>query len=118
MTTLSNSKPKARKEHQCNYCSGIIKKNEVYENQTNVYEGDMYTWKSHLKCSEITSHFNMHDEYSEGLTEDAFRDYITEAYKCYFIQNDLAYYESKEFKYPDFLEQLDFVIKNKEKIKL
>jgi len=90
----------ARKEHKCNFCGGVIPIAEKYSHQTNVYDGDIYEWKSHLKCNEIASRLSMYDECDEGLTGEDFREHITEAY--YKLKPD------DEF-IPEFNIRLDFV---------
>ncbi|MDB0600304.1 hypothetical protein PL373_13270 [Tenacibaculum maritimum] len=81
METLTNTTPKARKEHQCNFCGGIIEKGEVYQSQTNVYEGDIYTWKSHTTCQQIVRELNMFEEADDnGVCDGMFSEYINETY--------------------------------------
>ena len=113
METLSNTTPKAIKEHQCNYCGEKINKGEKYNSQTNVYDGDIYTWKSHKNCTDIASELRMHDECDEGVTGEDFRESIQYAYQDIMINTDIDYYESKEFKYPTFVEQLKVVCDTK-----
>lgn len=47
MNVLKNTTPTARKEHKCDFCSGVISIGEKYDRQTNVYDGRVY--KSDLK---------------------------------------------------------------------
>lgn len=75
MITLRTNKPKARKKHVCNFCFGIIKKGEVYANQVNVHDNELYHWKSHKKCSLIANKLNMYDDV-EGLDADSFQEFI------------------------------------------
>jgi len=107
--TIRRSEVTARKPHTCSYCHGIINKGEKYGSSTNVYDGDMYTWKSHGKCSDIASKLKMFDNEDEGLTDEAFMEYIHMEYGQLQIKANRFYYESKGFKYPAFSEQLDFV---------
>lgn len=109
MQTLRESKPKARKEHKCDFCCEKIKKGEVYNSQTNVYDGDIYVWKTHKKCSEIAAELRMYDNCDEGVGQSEFWDYITEEYQDLMIKTNLKKYESKGFKIPSFLNQLNFV---------
>ena len=112
METLSYAKPvKAKKEHRCNYCIYLISKGEVYEKSTHKYYGEVYTWKSHLKCSNIASKLKMFDHADEGVTSENFHETIQYQYQDLMIKHHLELYESKDFKYPKFNEQLDFVIK-------
>jgi len=80
MESLKTSKPKARKKHTCNFCHETINSGEVYDNQTNIYDGELYTWKSHLKCSEISQKLKMYENCDEGVTDNDFYDYINEAF--------------------------------------
>jgi len=108
-TILEPTKTKANKQHQCNYCLGVIEKGESYERSVHIYD-DLYTWKSHLKCSDIASKLKMFDYADEGVTHDYFYESIIEEYRQIMIKTNLELYESKEFKYPTFHEQLEFVI--------
>lgn len=76
MIDVINSKtPIARKQHRCDYCGGTIEKGEKYQNDTIVYDGDVYTWKSHLHCMALTS--EMWDyKTDEGLSDDDFQRWI------------------------------------------
>jgi ribosomal protein L24E len=68
---------KAIKEHLCDYCGGEIKKGEKYNYQNNKYDGRLYTWKSHVKCEKLASHYNMFDDCGDyGLSGDDFQEYI------------------------------------------
>jgi hypothetical protein len=71
---------KAKKEHTCNYCGIEIMAGEMYEDQTNVYDGKLYHWKSHLTCNELVDKLKMFKDcwYSEGLTADDFCTYVDE----------------------------------------
>jgi hypothetical protein len=71
METLSYKEVKARKEHQCNFCKGTIKKNEVYNNSSYADAGECWTWKSHLSCMKLTRLLDMEDD-GEGITHDCF----------------------------------------------
>lgn len=52
---------KARKEHRCDECGGIIAKGETYSTATYKYD-DVYTWKQHLRCSEFQKKHGHHFE--------------------------------------------------------
>lgn len=76
MIDVINSKtPIARKQHRCDYCSGIIEKGEKYQNDTIVFDGSIYTWKSHLHCMHLTSEMHGY-ETDEGLNPDDFQRWI------------------------------------------
>lgn len=108
MDTLSRLKPKATREHKCDWCNGIINKGEIYEKTNFKYEG-VFTWKNHIKCSEIAGKLNMFDNCDEGLSSDDFKEYINIEFCEIWRKKDIEFYESKDFKIPSFLEQLDFV---------
>lgn len=78
MITLKTKIVKARKNHTCNLCGGIIDKEEKYNCQTNVHDGRIYDFKTHVHCSELASEYNMYDDCDEGLTEDDFIEYMDE----------------------------------------
>lgn len=72
---------KSRKEHVCDFCTGIIKIKTDYERQTNVYDDEIYKWKAHLHCSFLANHYEMYkycDDY--GLTTEDFDEYINEIF--------------------------------------
>lgn len=79
---------KARKNHKCSECHTIIKKNEYYERMRSLYDGDWYTYKHCMKCSEafaIAEQAGMCPLY-EGLMEcisEVFCD-IDDKYQEYF----------------------------------
>lgn len=79
MQILSESTPKARKEHTCNYCSGIIEKGEKYNSASMLYDG-FYVWKSHITCQELSGLLNMDDGLDDGVTQDYFMETIMDEY--------------------------------------
>lgn len=70
----------AKKEHVCDYCGLKIEVGEKYKDQTNVYDGRLYHWKSHLSCQELTKALKMFDDcwYDEGLTAENFHEHVRE----------------------------------------
>lgn len=98
METISTKKQKARKEHKCSFCIGIIKISETYTAQFNKQDGDVYIWKSHIHCEEIASKLNMYDWCDYGLDSDTFQEYINQEFMKY-----------EEEKYPSFEERLKYV---------
>ena len=77
LETLSDSKPRAKKEHRCDWCGGIIKKGEIYHKSNLKCYGELYSWKNHVKCSWICSQLNMSHE-GNGITDEDFMDYVYE----------------------------------------
>ena len=105
MISLQFTRPKARKDHVCNFCHGIIPRGEKYERQANIYDNKVYTWKAHFRCLEITSKLKMFDYCDEGVTQDDFYETINETYAN--INKELT--ENPEFEYPKFPGRLDSV---------
>jgi hypothetical protein len=71
---------KAKKNHTCDYCGIEIIAGEKYEDQTNVYDRELYHWKSHLTCKELVDKLEMFKDcwYDEGLTSEYFREHVDE----------------------------------------
>lgn len=108
METISSTKPKAKKQHTCNWCGGIIEVGDVYERQFLKDDG-VYVWKNHTKCSDIAWKLKMFDFCDEGVTEDDFCEFIQEEFNNLHRDKDELFYESEDFVIPPFLEQLDYV---------
>lgn len=51
-TLLSESFPKARKEHRCIWCGQTIQIGEKYRREKSVYDGEFQDHKWHLECNE------------------------------------------------------------------
>ena len=76
LETLEDTYPKARKNHICNFCAGLIPRGDKYHYQVIVNDGDIYTWKSHLHCDEIANVMDMYDfAYDDGLDAYSFQQY-------------------------------------------
>ena len=112
MDLISFKKHKAKKQHICDWCEQPIAIGELYEREFLKFNGNVYTWKAHIKCREITSTLNMFDgPCDEGLTAESFQEYIRDEYTILTQE----FREDSEFTYPKFSEQLDFVINHYEK---
>lgn len=78
MTILHCKIAKAKKEHRCDLCGGVIKIGEEYEDSAFLYEGSFATSKAHCHCSWvqhfICDTFDEHDEMTMGELEDMFDD--------------------------------------------
>lgn len=72
--TLERKERKARKEHHCDFCSGIIQNGDVYDWSKHVYEGVLYEWKSHKKCSFLCGKLFDYADPDEGMDEETFRE--------------------------------------------
>lgn len=69
--------PKARKEHVCDLCGGIIGKGEVYHRYSGKYDGEMFDDKYHLVCQNIISAYcekTGDNEYDNDYICDWLRD--------------------------------------------
>lgn len=81
MENISRGTRKAIKIHTCDYCNGEIKIGETYNYQFNKANGEIYTWKSHMKCEDVASYYRMHDEcWDEGLDSESFKEHISNAF--------------------------------------
>ncbi len=105
---LKLNKQKSRKVHQCDWCYQPIPKDTVYENSSNVNDGRVFTWKNHIYCGEITHKLKMFDCCDgDGLSADSFQEYIKNEYQN--LMGDKL--DDKNFVYPKFADQLQFVLK-------
>lgn len=96
---LSTAYPKAKKDHKCSFCFGIIHSGEEYIKESFVFDGDFYVWKTHIRCADIASELDMYEEcYDEGVTAEDFQEII----RC-------RYYDLKKNNDAPFDEQLDYV---------
>ena len=88
MEILQQTKPKAIKDHKCDWCSGIISKGQNYHYSTQVHDGDIYSWKSHEKCMKLAHTLKMFDECGgDGVSESDFYEIIYEAF-CDILGDD------------------------------
>ena len=71
---------KARKEHACDYCGGLIVKGEDYDNSFVVDEGVGWTWKSHIHCNELIGLFEMNHG-GDGVAQSEFCDWLDDYYR-------------------------------------
>ena len=79
---LKETNPVAKKDHVCQFCGGVIKEGERYNRTTISYDGDVYDWKSHLHCLELTANLDMKRFCEDcGLTEEGFESAISD-YIC------------------------------------
>ncbi len=76
--TLGRAKRKARKEHRCCYCDGIIKKGEIYNWSRHIYDGDIYDWKVHEKCDFIAGELWIYIDPDEVMDADCFFEGCTD----------------------------------------
>lgn len=54
-TVLKSARPTARKPHWCDLCGTRIEPGEIYDRQTNAYDGRVYDWLTCLPCLPVFS---------------------------------------------------------------
>ena len=128
--TISQKIVKARKEHKCSWCHGIIEAGEEYENYTfKSPDHGIYVRKNHKRCRELADGLDMWMHGWDGLGDDEFAECIQE----YLQENnwfrddvDMSVEGSlyKDEKFEDWLDGQDWgsetlkayeIFKNKEK---
>lgn len=50
---LSNRKPVARKQHECDVCGAVIKPRERYHLTAGIWDDGFYTWKACGPCADL-----------------------------------------------------------------
>ena len=77
---ISSTRPKARKRHRCEFCTGLIQPGEHYQRKTDVTDGRVSTLKVCEPCDDMTWEVWMYFEmgYDEGVSTDDFRDWAIE----------------------------------------
>ena len=65
MDFYNKTKPKARKDHVCEYCGQTIHKGEIYSYETGKYDGDMFVRKLCLVCENILKEYCEQEGYGE-----------------------------------------------------
>ena len=74
LEVLSQSKPKARKDHGCSMCGKLIPKGQIYQSEALSFNGSAYTYKSCWRCvlhALVLS--TTGEDYSEGITRNEVR---------------------------------------------
>lgn len=111
MTTLDIKRRIAKKQHKCNFCNGTIEVGEKYKWIKNVFDGEIYEWKSHTSCDKLVSVLGMYDRCDDEVTEEDFRESIQDEYQLIMPTQYKEEFEAEGFSYPPFSEQLAFVKK-------
>lgn len=57
MEFYSQSTPRARKEHMCGFCGGVIRAGERYSYESGKFDGEMFVRKLCLPCKNILNAF-------------------------------------------------------------
>ena len=77
MEIISETTLTARKEHRCDLRNRIIHKGQKYRRQfIRDYSGEVWSFKGHEECCELTSIIDFSDYY-EGVDNYAFEEAIT-----------------------------------------
>lgn len=113
METIQPSKKQvSKKDHQCGWCELPIYKGVQYERAVFKYDGFVYAWKNHILCGEIASKLEMFSYADEGVSAEFFKESIQNEYMNIMSTNHNEEYESKDFRFPSFKEQLFKVLKH------
>ena len=96
---LSESIPKARKDHKCMCCYTIIKVGEEYVREAYVYDNRVYTWKMCADCALIISdvHYWCGDN-DWGVGPEEFLEWGIENHE---LPEAAAYLERIGYEYPE-----------------
>ena len=88
VTVIATNTPRARKPHCCEVCTHAIAKGETYHQQVCVYDGRVYSWRTHTHCAalaaaawtagyrEHTERMQSGDDVIEWLRDDATEDQV------------------------------------------
>lgn len=104
--TIGHKIVKARKEHKCEWCLGIINIGDDYHRSGILVDGSVTTWRNHDGCLRIAQELKMFDDVDYGLSGEDFRETIKYEYQDIMSEFHNDFYEIPEFKYPPFDEQL------------
>lgn len=111
METIKQNLVEANRLHRCDYCLGIINKGEKYRKSVHKHDGNIYTWKSHKLCQKLVSELDMfEDTGGDGVTTEFFIEIVKEEYQNIMSNHYNELYESANFCYPLFKNQLQFVL--------
>lgn len=77
-TLLKETKPVARKEHECMFCGEKIKIGQKYLRQTAVLDDAPYDFICHEECQDVAKKLGMYDDCDPdyGLQPDEFVEFI------------------------------------------
>lgn len=69
MEVLSESKPKARREHICDHCGCSIAQGQQYHRAFLKDGGETWSWKSHLDCAALSARMHRDQDlcWDEGI---------------------------------------------------
>lgn len=101
MDVIRETRPKAQKDHICDWCELPIKKGAKYHSAI-IVDTEIYNWRNHIRCMSIADKLNMFDCVVDGgLDASGFREIISDEY----LSMNNAYNKPL----PDFKIQLDAV---------
>ena len=113
---------KARKDHRCGFCFEKIKVGEKYMNSGHVFDGYVYSHKSHKYCDKLVNTMDMYKMCDDGLSGDDFVEIVSDKYYCLltdrFAKDERQLYSDliDQLRYVPFREKLWFVIRHFNKI--
>jgi len=87
---IKEYKPRANKNHICNYCETPISRGEQYCRTVLRYDNEVYTWKSHQHCDMVAQELMLSgyvDPDDNGCTTDDFKESCREIHDE-FIESD------------------------------
>ena len=84
MQTIRRKEVKARKPHYCDLCSAVIRKGELHEVQTNVFDGKPYTWRTHIHCQSLCGKIWNYVDPDEGMAGDEFCDAVQDLISTFY----------------------------------
>ena len=95
METINEQKMvKARKQHRCSLCNKVINKGESYISAVYKHDDEIYIWRQHTHCQDLTFELKMFDD-CEILTSEDFCENIEYAFynlvQKYFIDMHIQY---------------------------
>ena len=78
-TNLSQSRPRARKDHRCGECRKTIARGEVYLREVNIHDGRVITDKTCQDCASIRNEF-FKDGYWYSQVIELLSEHVRESY--------------------------------------
>jgi len=52
---LSQTKPRAAKDHRCTWCNEAIPTDSIYDKTVGIFEGEFQSSQMHLECAEASA---------------------------------------------------------------
>lgn len=89
---IAEKQVKARKKHICDLCVQLIPNGETYVSQFTKWGGDVYTFRSHLVCDEISDYLWDYMGGYDGISADGFID-TCQDYRDTFVCPHCEFYD-------------------------